>query len=63
MNQGTKNIMRLCGFEKAIEKVEGGICPLCDKKINLDEFRDDISRKEFDISGMCAACQQEVFKD
>jgi hypothetical protein len=63
MKEGTKNVLRLCGLGKNVNKVEAGLCPLCDKKINLDEFRDDISRKEFDISGMCAACQQEVFKD
>ena len=27
------------------------------------EFKDDISRKEFRISGMCQACQDSVFED
>lgn len=26
-----------------------------------DEFRDDLSRREYTISGLCQACQDEVF--
>jgi len=36
-----------------------GSCPTCGKK--ADEFRDDLSRKEFLISGMCQDCQDSVF--
>jgi len=61
MKQGTKNIMRLCGFGKKIDCVESGICPLCEKKVNIDDFTDEISKKEFDISGMCYECQLKVF--
>lgn len=34
-------------------------CPTCGKPIG--EFRDDLSRKEFEISGMCQECQDSVF--
>ena len=34
-------------------------CVACDKEAK--EFRDALSRKEYTISGMCQACQDEVF--
>ena len=34
-------------------------CPLCSSEIT--EFRDELSRKEFYISGMCQKCQDETF--
>ena len=36
-------------------------CVTCGKPAN--EFRDDLSRKEYGISGMCQACQDIVFAD
>lgn len=39
---------------------EQGKCPLCTKPVG--EFRDDLSRKEYSISGMCQDCQDEFFK-
>jgi hypothetical protein len=34
---------------------------LCKRKVNKDEFRDELSRKEFEISGLCQLCQDEIF--
>lgn len=47
------------------KKANAGICPFCNKKITfaLSEFRDDLSRKEFRISGLCQKCQDEFFVD
>ncbi|MEK9748239.1 MAG: hypothetical protein VW443_04775 [Pseudomonadales bacterium] len=36
-------------------------CVICRKP--AENFRDDLSRKEFTISGMCQACQDEVFQE
>lgn len=36
-----------------------GKCPTCTQPVG--EFRDDLSRKEFSISGMCQKCQDSVF--
>ena len=58
-----KDIMRSMGFEKEVELVEGGECPMCRKPISPNEFRDDLSRKEFRISGMCQTCQDETFDE
>ena len=34
-------------------------CPVCHAPIT--KFRDELSKKEFGISGMCQACQDKVF--
>jgi hypothetical protein len=41
------------------ETVVNNLCMLCSKEADL--FKDDISRKEYLISGMCQTCQDEVF--
>lgn len=56
-----KNIMRKMGFEKEVKAVEMGICPFCQKLIYPDEFRDESSRDEFKISGLCQKCQDKTF--
>lgn len=39
--------------------IESDICAICCEAIT--EFRDDTSRKEYTISGMCQKCQDSVF--
>lgn len=48
-------------LERALELVdrEQVHCPLC--KGPITEFRDDISDREYMISGMCQKCQDQVF--
>ena len=58
-----KNIMRAAGFDKEVEAVENGKCPLCGKKINTKDFEDNLYLREYEISGMCQKCQDKVFKD
>ena len=41
--------------------VEIGNCPTCGDPINENSFKDALSRKEFEISGMCQKCQDKVF--
>ena len=41
---------------------EEGNCPMC-KKPGPFTFKDELSKKEFGISGMCQECQDEIFKD
>lgn len=54
-----KKLMKKAGFEKEVELTEKGLCPLC-KKTEF-KFRDELSRKEFKISGLCQECQDELF--
>lgn len=44
-------------------RVMGGNCPFCSKPVNRDDLRDDLSKREFDISGICQACQDDFFKE
>ena len=46
-------------FPEAKKQREQGKCPLCGNDVG--EFRDSLSRREFEISGMCQKCQDEVF--
>jgi len=46
------------------ETIRKGLCMTCDAEMfgNIHyAFRDDISRKEYAISGMCQMCQDSVF--
>lgn len=44
------------GTAKAIDEKK---CPLCKQPIG--EFKNELSKKEYLISGMCQKCQDEVF--
>ena len=46
-------------FPEAKEMRDKGLCPTCGQKVL--EFRDKLSAKEFEISGMCQECQDSVF--
>lgn len=56
-----KNIMKLIGFDDFVNAVESGKCSTCNESIDATTFRNDISLKEFKISGMCQKCQDNIF--
>ncbi len=57
-----KDIMRAAGFGKEVELVEQSLCPFCKKQIDpKTEFEDELSEKEFKISGLCQKCQDKMF--
>ena len=39
------------------------ICPVCRKLINIIDFIDEVSRKEFERSGLCQCCQECMFNE
>ena len=42
--------------------IKDEICVTCgSNKIQMTDFKDDLSRKEFSISHMCQVCQDSVF--
>ena len=43
------------------EAREQKICVICHNEIKDEDFRDDKSRKEYNISGLCQKCQDDVF--
>ena len=38
-------------------------CPICGHEIFESEFRDELSKIEYSISGMCQRCQDAVFTE
>lgn len=46
-------------FPGTAEAIASSKCPLCRKPIG--EFRDELSLREYGISGMCQSCQDKVF--
>jgi hypothetical protein len=61
MESGTKQLLKAAGFGNEVQRVEHGFCPLCSRPVCMDDFKDDLSRQEYQISGMCAICQDEMF--
>lgn len=49
-------------FPEAADAIIRGECVPCGStRIRDCDFRDDISKKEYGISGMCQSCQDEAF--
>ena len=42
-------------------KRENGQCPFCGKDMRNPKFKDEKSRREFNISGICQECQDKTF--
>ena len=58
-----KEMMRQLGFGVEVDRVESGKCPLCRDFIDPSSFKDELSKKEFTISGMCQQCQDVCFEE
>jgi predicted restriction endonuclease len=56
-----KKILRQAGFSKEVEAVENNRCPICGAEIDPNDFRDELSKKEYGISGLCQGCQDDIF--
>jgi hypothetical protein len=40
-----------------------GWCPVCSEPVDKSLFRDSLSKKEFELSGLCQKCQDDVFSE
>mgnify|MGYP003147777180 CR=1 FL=1 len=56
-----KYIMRTMGFGDQVDLVEKGKCPFCKKQVEPGKFKDELTLKEYRISGMCEKCQNDFF--
>ena len=50
-----------CFGKSQTECKEQKICVYCHKKIEDEDFKNNISRKEYGISGLCQKCQDDTF--
>lgn len=57
-----EKIMSHFGFNMELGLIKQNKCPWCKKLINMNDFRDSLSKKEFTISGLCQACQDDFFE-
>ena len=55
--------MKAMGFKREIDEVSKGICPFCHKVVKAEDFKDNLSRKEYGISGLCQICQDKTFDE
>jgi len=47
-------------FPHMADRILQNKCATCNQ--NIGEFRDEISKKEYGISGMCQDCQDSIFQ-
>lgn len=50
-------------FPEQERNVRLGLCASCGCNPSIQGFEDALSRKEFEISGLCQKCQNEVFTE
>lgn len=43
------------------EYIKNNTCVFCHKKVTPESFRDALSLREFEISGICQECQDKIF--
>jgi len=49
-------------FDEWEENVKNSLCATCGSdKVKFEDFKDALSLKEYSISQMCQACQDDVF--
>lgn len=51
------------GLNEMFERRAKGLCPGCGADVTNATFRDELSAKEFRISGLCQDCQDVVFAE
>ena len=56
-----REIMEAMGFKEEMDNVDNNICPFCKGFVDESKFKDEISKKEFKISGLCQKCQDKTF--
>ncbi len=48
-------------YREQLLLIEQGKCPLCSELIDSDEFRDEESKHENHITGLCQQCQDRIY--
>jgi len=57
-----KEITKKFGFDKEMKMAEQSLCPFCQTSIDpKTDLRDELSVKEYYISGLCQECQDKMF--
>lgn len=60
---GIDTFLKTFGLDRKTA-IESETCVLCGAMVNPEtSFKDELSLKEYRISGMCQKCQDEIFND
>ena len=64
MDKSKLELLRAFGFDDEVNNLESDKCPFCGStKTTRADFRDEISWREFKISGLCQRCQDKSFAE
>jgi hypothetical protein len=44
-----------------VKRKDDGICPICEQLVDKTKIVDELSIREFKISGLCQSCQDNTF--
>jgi|TARA_R100000750_G_scaffold48784_1_gene33685 hypothetical protein len=50
-------------FPAEMDRIDKGECPFCSEIIDSADFKDALSTREYEISGMCQVCQDNFFQE
>ena len=50
-------------FDAAIINLQLGLCPMCGEAPYPEDFKDKLSIKEYEMSGLCMLCQDKIFDE
>lgn len=53
-------IISLTGIDRR-ESINNKLCGWCNSPVTMDSFKDEISLKEYRISGLCQDCQDRMW--
>lgn len=56
-------LMREHGFGQEVDEKNRGICPVCKKRADENEFVTDLEKVEFKKTGICKPCQDNLFSE
>ena len=56
-----KDIMKAFGLGEVVKNFEEKKCVSCKVKVDTQTFRNPISKREYEISGLCQGCQDRIF--
>jgi hypothetical protein len=56
-----KKILLELGMTEKLYLIQNNCCPFCKEKIDIKSFKDSLSVKEYEISGLCQNCQDKIF--
>ena len=56
-----KKFLRALKFGHKVAPVKECSCPVCALRVDIEEFRNKVFVREFEITGLCQECMDTVF--